>query len=118
MSVMLNVAFVGASILSLAFTGWLVLGSASPVVCVAIAVKTQLSGQVKVKDTSELKKEISKIIQKLLKCFNGTVISRFCLVFVCPWLLSSPSSWFASDIFPVILLLYLKDLEFVIGSAL
>ena len=41
--------------------------------------------------------------QKLLRCFNGTEISTS---FVFPLL----------AVFPVILVLYLKELEFVIGS--
>ena len=53
---------------------------------------------------------ISRIIQQLLKYFNGTA-------FVAPFnvLLSSLSLF---DVFPVTLLLYLNDAEFVMGSAL
>ena len=50
-----------------------------------------------------------KVLQKLLKCFNGTTILRFFLVFVFSCLVFSPTSRFAFDVFPVILLLYLKD---------
>ena len=50
MSVILNVAFVGASILSLACTGRLGLGLAFLAVFVIISVKTQFSDQGKVRD--------------------------------------------------------------------
>ena len=109
-SVILNVAFVGASVLSLAgLSPW-----ASLAVCVVISVKTRFSDHVKVNDTSQLIEVMSKALQKLLNYFNGTTISRFFLIFVFPC--SVP--WLAFDAFPVILHLYLKDSEFVIGSAL
>ena len=77
MSVILNVAFIGASILSLAgLSPW-----ADAAVYVIILVKTQFSDHVKVKDVSQLIKGISKLLQKLLKYFNWTTISRFLLVF-------------------------------------
>ena len=41
---------------------------ASTAACVVILVKTQFSDQVKVKDTSQLIKGMSKVLQKLLKC--------------------------------------------------
>ena len=43
---------------------------------------------------------------------------EFSWFFVFPCSVLSPSSWFAFDVFPVILLLYLKDSKFVMGSAL
>ena len=46
MPVILNVAFIGASILSLASTGGSPLGSAFLNVCVVISVKTQFSEHV------------------------------------------------------------------------
>ena len=109
-SAILNIALVWARIAGPA--GVPPLGALSS--CVVISVKTQFLNHVKVKDTSQLIQDMSKGLQKLLKYFNGTTISRFFLVFVFP-------SWvplFASDVFLVILLLYLKDSEFVIGSAL
>ena len=74
MSVIWNVAFVGASVLSLAYRGWSALGLAFFSACVAISVKAQFSDQVKVRDTSQLIRGMSKLLQKLLKCFNGTAI--------------------------------------------
>ena len=103
-------AFVGASILSLAGLS----PSAAAAVYVVILVKTQFPDHVKVKDTSQLIKGMSKVLQKSLKYFNGATISRFVLVFVFP----RSVLLFAFDVFPVIILLYLKDSEFVIGSAL
>ena len=38
---------------------------------------TQFADQVKVKNTSKLINGMSKVLQKLLKCFNGTAISTF-----------------------------------------
>ena len=40
-------------------------------------VITQLSDQLKVKDTSQLINGISSVFQKLPKCFNGTAITTF-----------------------------------------
>ena len=72
MSVNLNVAFGGACILSLAgLSPW-----AAAAVYVVILIKTQFSDQVKVKGTPQLIKGMSKVLQKLLKYFNGTIISR------------------------------------------
>ena len=118
MCVILNAAFVGASILSLASTGGSGSGLAILAACVVISVKKQFSDQVKVRDTSQLIKGMSKPLQKLLNYFNGTAISKFYLVFVFPCSVFSPSSWFAFDVFPVILFLHLKDSEFVMGCAL
>ena len=58
--------------------------------------------------TSQLINGISRVLQKLLKYFNGTVISTF---FVLP----------AAGVFPVIFILDLNDLESVklsFGSSL
>ena len=85
-SVILNVAFIGAAIAGLSHSATLIF----------ISVKTQFLDQVKVKDTSQLINDISKVLQKLLRCFNGTE--------------NSTSSVFPSlAVFPVILVLYLKD---------
>ena len=71
---------------------------------VLLSVITQLLDRIKVKDTSQLISGISNVFQKLRKCFNGIENWTF-LVF--PLL----------AVLPVILVLYLKDLEFVIESA-
>ena len=39
---------------------------------------TQLSEQVRIRFTSQLIKGISRLLQKLLKYFNGTAIFEFC----------------------------------------
>ena len=66
-SVILNIGFLEAFIAGLA-------GLSS---CVVKSVKTQFSDQVKFKDTSQLIKDMSRLLQKLFKYFNGTTISRF-----------------------------------------
>ena len=66
MSVISNVAFVGAVISG---TGGLAIGSAS---CVLSSVITPFSDQLKVTDTSQLINGIFNVFQKLLKCFNGS----------------------------------------------
>ena len=72
-SVILNVAFVGVFITGLAgLFPWAALA-----VCIIISVKTQFSDQVKIKYTSKLMKGMSKVLQKLLQCFNGTIVSIF-----------------------------------------
>ena len=38
---------------------------------------TQFAGQVKIRLTSQLIKGISRVLQKILKYFNGTIISTF-----------------------------------------
>ena len=83
-----------------------------------ILVKTQFSGQVKIKDASQFIKGMSQVFQKLLECFNGTKISRFFLIFVFPCSIFTPFSRFAFEVLPVILVLYLNDAEVVIGFAL
>ena len=72
MPVILNVALIEAFI-----DGFVVLSR-----CVLISVKTQFSDQVKIKGTSQLIKGMFKIFQKLLRCFNGTTISRIFVIFV------------------------------------
>ena len=97
--VILYIAFVRASILSLAgLSPW-----AALVFCVVMSVKTQFSDQVKVKDTSQLIKGISRLLDS--KNYLNILMEQQFLLF----------SWFAFDIFLVILLLYLKDSEFVMG---
>ena len=71
---------------------------------VVLSVITQFLDQIKVKDTSQLINNISDVFQKLRKCFNGIENWTF-LVF--PLL----------AVLPVILVFYLKDLEFVKESA-
>ena len=93
-SVILNVAFVGAFLAGLAG----LFSYASTAACVVILVKTQFSDQVKVKDTSQLIKGMSKVLQKLLKCFNGTTISRFFFSLCIFLLMFPPFSWFTFDI--------------------
>ena len=71
-------------------------------------VKAQLGDHVKIKLTSQLIYGISRVLQKLLKYFNGTIISTS---------FSLPSS----GVFPVIFILDLNDLEFAklsFGSSL
>ena len=40
-----------------------------------VAIRTQVDDHVKIRLTSQLIKGISKVLQKLLKCFSGTIIS-------------------------------------------
>ena len=68
-SFILNVTFVG---LLTAATAGSASGSAS---LVALLVITQFSDQVKIRFISQLINGISNVLQKLLKCFNGTTIS-------------------------------------------
>ena len=71
--------------------------------CVAISVKRQFLDQFNIKDTSQLSSGISSVFQKLLRYFNGTVNSiSFALIL--------------TVVFAVILFLYSKDSEFLIGS--
>ena len=67
-SFILNVAFVGAFIAGIAGSAS---GSASLFALLAI---TQFSDQVKKISISQLINSISSVLQKLLKCFNGTTI--------------------------------------------
>ena len=64
-------------------------------------VKTQLLDQVKVKDTSQLSSGILKLLQKLIKCSNITTISASAIVLL------------LFGVFPVILVSYLKDSQFL-----
>ena len=91
-SVILNVAFVGASIFSLASTRGSALGLSFLADYVVISVKTLFSDQVKMRDTSQLIKGMSKAFQTLLKCFNGATTSRIFLAFVFSCSVFSPFS--------------------------
>ena len=64
---------------------------------------TQFLGQVKLRLISQLINDILRAIQKLLKDFNGTDISKFFVLR-------------ASGVFPVILILDLNDSDSVILS--
>ena len=69
---------------------------------------TQVDDHVKTRFTSQLINEISRVLQKLLKCLNDTAISTF---FVLP----------AAGVFPVIFILDLNDSDCVmlsLGSSL
>ena len=69
---------------------------------------TQVDNHVKMRSTSQLINGISRVLQKLLKYFNGTII-------LTSFLLSSAGA------FPVIFILDLNDSEFVklsFGSSL
>ena len=44
---------------------------------VVIPVTKQFSDQAKTKDTLQLTNDMSKVLQKLLKYFNGTTIAKF-----------------------------------------
>ena len=71
-SFILNIAFVGEESLRLFVIGLLFM-----------LVITQFADQVKVKDTSQLINDMSKLLQKLLKYFNGTAISTFSFYQIC-----------------------------------
>ena len=64
-------------------------------------VITQSLDQVKIRLTSQLIKRISRVLQKLLKYFHGTIISTS---FVFP----------SAGVYPVIFILDLNDSEFAI----
>ena len=98
-SVILNAAFVGAFIAGL-------FPCASLVV---ISIKTQFLDHVKIRFTSQLITGISKVLQKLSKCFSSTTISTSSITLLLSLLFV---------FFPTKLLLYLNDAEFVIGPAL
>ena len=70
-----NVAFVGE------FIAGLVKHFLSPfagiAACVALSVKIHFSGHVKIRFISQLINRISKVLQKLIKCFNGPAILTF-----------------------------------------
>ena len=66
MSVILNVAFV-AEVSHRVFV----------IIILSMLVITHSLGQFKIIDASQLINGISGVLQKLLKCFNGTTISTF-----------------------------------------
>ena len=88
-SVILNAAPDGAKIAGL-------LPSAS---LVAISAKTQFFDKVKISSNSQLISGIFKLLQRLLKCFNGITTSAFV------------NESLSSGVFPTIFILYLRDLE-------
>ena len=69
-----------------------------------LCVKKQFLDQIKVKDISQLINGMLNFFQKLLKCFNGTKILTSVIVLL------------SFYVFPVILVLYLNNLEFLISS--
>ena len=69
MSLILNIAFVG-----LLIPAGLLLAPAT--LCI-LSVITQFACHVKFKDTSQLINSMSNVLQKLVKYFNGTIISTF-----------------------------------------
>ena len=81
MSVIGNVAFAAeTSTLRTTFQKFVALGSvAATASFFALLNIMQSLEQVKAKDTSQLNSGTSKLPEKLLKCFNGTVISTFSL---------------------------------------
>ena len=89
MSVILNVAPDGATIGGLPTCATLTV----------ISAKTQFLDQVKINSTSQLINGISKLFQKLLKCFSG--ITTF----------ASVNESLSFGVFPIIIVLYLKDSE-------
>ena len=109
LSVIWNVAFVEVSILSVGCKVGLAVELEFFAVCVIISVKTPFSGYVKIRFITQLINTISNVLQKLLKCFNGTMISRFFLVFVFSCSVFSPFCWSAFDVITVILVSYLKE---------
>ena len=69
MSVILNVAFVG--LLSAPTAGF----ASRFASLVALLVNTQFSDHIKIRFIAQLTNGISSVLQKFLKCFNGTTIS-------------------------------------------
>ena len=82
----------------LAPDGATIAGSASE--STVISAKTQFLDQLRIISTSQLINDISKLLQKLLKCFDGTTTSAFV----------NESSF---SVFPTMLALYLKDSKLV-----
>ena len=80
-SVILNVSFVAETFTAgFMFETFVALNSVAAITSLFSLLNImQPLDQVKVKDTSQLNGGMSKRLQKLLKCFNGTVISRFSL---------------------------------------
>ena len=92
-SVILNVAADGATIAG---------GSSLfPASLVVISAKIQFLVQVKINSTSQLISEIFKFLQKLFKCFSGITTSVFI------------NESLSTGVFPLILVLYLKDSELI-----
>ena len=95
-------------ILNFAPDGGTIAGSASAFT--VISAKTQFLDQVKINCTSQFISGIFRLLQKLLKYFRG--ITSFAFV----------NESLFSDVFPVILVLYLKDSELkqrgLLGSSL
>ena len=71
-SFILNVAFVG---LLIAATAGSVTDQSHYLLLASLLVITQFSDQVKIRFISQLINGISNVLQKLLKCLNGTTIS-------------------------------------------
>ena len=90
-------------ILNVVSDGATIAGSASA--STAISTKTQFLDQVRAISTSQFINGVSKLLQKLLKCFNGTTTSA-----------SVNESLFS--VFPTILVLYLKDSELIESGSL
>ena len=90
-------------ILNIAFVGLLIpITRESPLASLlALLIITFFSLQVKVKNTSQLINGIYSVLQKLLRYFNGTTLLTSSLFTLLP------------SNFPVILVLYSKDLEFL-----
>ena len=104
-SFILNVAPVGALVGGLSRLS----PCAGTAALLIISVKIQFLDHVKVKDTSQLINDTCNVLQKLLRHFNRTTISTFSITLLLSLLLFGA--------FPIILLLYLNDSKFVIGSA-
>ena len=96
MSVISNVNVTGATLAGLA--------AASTV----IAAKIQFFDQAKINSTSQLISEILKLLQKLLKCFNGITTSVSFLPTLFALYLGLSTSFPSQS---VMLVLYLKDSE-------
>ena len=91
---------------NVAFFGWVIAGLFPCATnTTALCVKTQLLDRVKAKDTLQLISGILKLLQKMLKSFNGTTVSASVIVLL-----------LLLAVFPVILVLYLKDSEFLMPS--
>ena len=62
-------------ILNVAFAGLLTAPTAGFASLVALLVNTQFSDHIKTRFIAQLTNGISSVLQKFLKCFNGTAIS-------------------------------------------
>ena len=78
-SFILNVAFVG---LLIAATAGSVTDQSHYLLLASLLVITQFSDQVKIRFISQLINGISNVLQKLLKCLNGTTISSSFSIFL------------------------------------